>query len=141
MPTTSLLGVKLWRVSRVLGCSPFDASLLGHTEAQLDFILLMEADEHPGTLVITKKGEEIRQPAARAWAAREKAWDAVLQGEALAVKNRDADLTALREGIERVKREAGVLGRGAGGLRARVWRGQVAGADSAPASPSAPSAV
>lgn len=40
---------KLWRVSRILGeRSPFDPYILGHNEAQIDFVLEMYAKENKG---------------------------------------------------------------------------------------------
>lgn len=41
------LARKLWRVARILNKSPFDRDLLDHTVPQLDFILAMEAEDHP----------------------------------------------------------------------------------------------
>lgn len=117
--------MKLWRVSRILNnCSPFDASLLDLTEAQLDFIILQEAEEHPGTLVITRGGQQAGLPPVRAWAAKERAWDEVLRGPALEARHQDKELTALRAAIERVKAAKGAPAPGVGNLAARVQVGQ-----------------
>lgn len=115
-------------MAQILGCSPFSPELLAHTEAQLDFILMKTAEEHPGSLVITRAGQEIGKPSARAWASREVAWDAVLQGKALAERHGDADLAELRAGIERVRRERGAVS-GVGGLAARIQKGAVPGSN------------
>lgn len=79
MPTDSPLTRKLWRASRILGCSPFDPKLLAHNHAQLDFILEMYAAD-TGEFTFERPG----QPAAGAAETNiTKIWADVLTGAAL----------------------------------------------------------
>lgn len=78
LPTTTPTAKKLWQVSQLLKCSPFDPTLLEHTEAQLDFILEMYATDHPDEYTFVRQGDvpALSDPERRA------AWDRVLTGSA-----------------------------------------------------------
>lgn len=59
---------KLWRVSQVLGVSPFSDDLLNHNEAQLDFILQMFVKDNPKEWRITRHGMVGTSETEAAWA-------------------------------------------------------------------------
>ncbi len=87
------------------------------TEAQLDWCLLMQAQDAPGTLVITRGGKETAKPAARVWIDRQQAWDQVLIGEALAEHQNSRQMSMLQEAADRVKREKRQFHPGVGALK------------------------
>ena len=66
---------KLWRAARILNRSPFDQDILDHTVAQLDFILAMEAEDHPDQWKFERGG-----PIATAMEVHA-AWEAALTGK------------------------------------------------------------
>ena len=54
----SPLAAKLWRVSRVLGeISPFSEECLNLTEAQMDFILVMQSRDKPKELRFERRAD------------------------------------------------------------------------------------
>ena len=53
----SPLTAKLWRVSRVLGVSPFSDTVLDLNEAQLDLILVMESRDKPKELRFERRAD------------------------------------------------------------------------------------
>lgn len=106
LPTKTPLAEKLWRASRILNVSPFDAGLLAHTEPQIDFIIEMYAIEHPRELKFTRPGN-VDDGLAVSIAQRD--WANVLTGEALRdfLANRmpsAAVLSRIRDNMPRIQR-------------------------------------
>ena len=81
LPTTTRLAVKLWQVAKIQGHkNPFGKPLLDYNEAELDFVLEMEAKDNPGAYVFERAGvasDGSHQPAILA------AWAAVKRGKLL----------------------------------------------------------
>lgn len=71
---------KLWRVSQILNCSPFDPGLLKHNVAQIDFIIEMWCADDPSRGRLERHGQE---PAGVEASQAKAAWTNRLRGRAL----------------------------------------------------------
>lgn len=78
LSTKSQVGQVLWRVSRIVGGTPFDENLTRLNRAQLDFILEMYALDNPDSATFVRAGQPSKKPQSEILAA----WDKVLLGRA-----------------------------------------------------------
>lgn len=123
LPLDSALGVKLWRVSRILGCSPWASEVLDLNLAQLDWILQMQAKDYPGTLQLTRGGKLLEDNSGRAWVHERVSWAGFLRGKALGEAQGDDKMAAVRAGIAKVYAAKGIRRGMVGGLAPSITKG------------------
>ena len=102
------LGDKLWTLSRVLSCSPFDPAILSLTTPQMTWILARYAKENPEKIrLLGPDGQDLWGPKkeGREWAKAQAAWDRVLAGKALAEHQGIDKMRPSLEAIARMRAE------------------------------------